>query len=625
MKKTKKLLCLVLVLALAASLFVFPASAEKTKTSQADYPFVFLHGLMGWGEKSDLDPLVPYWGMTTGNLMKYLNAKGYESYAAQVGPFSSAWDRACELYAQLTGTTVDYGIAHSAEKDHDRYGITYDKPLFEGWSAEKKINIIGHSFGGATSRLFLEILSNGAPEEVAAAKAAGVEVSPFFEGGKGDWVYSLTAVSAPHNGTTFIEKCDISTAVVTDMMYDIGATLGMTNFKGVYALQLEHFGLYQKPGETDMQYILRVINDQKFLSHNDNAIYDLTIDNALIINDGIEIQDDVYYFSVCGDDTHYSPLTGTEQPDANMLILLKPFGQMMGGYYNKYTAGGVYIDKSWLPNDGMVNVVSGLYPFNSDLKCVKSDGSKGFVVYDGHSKKDFEPGIWNVLPTQPYDHLSIVGGILSNTASNVRRLYLDLIDNVVSTYDAVPTTHLTFPFLDVPKDLWSFDYIKQMFQLGVVNGRDEKTFDPDAEITRAEFVKMIACLDGVDVSNITSCRFKDVADSDFFAPYIEWAAANGIVFGYSDDEFGPDDLISREQMATIVCRYADYAGIRLGDSVEAADFTDFASISDYAVSCVQALQKAGVICGMPGDNGSFFYAPQDYATRDQACKILSLI
>ncbi len=121
---------------------------------------------------------MPYWGMTTGSLMKYLNNKGYECYAAQVGPLSGAWDRACELYAQLTGTTVDYGIAHSAEKGHERFGITYNEPLFEGWSADKKINLIGHSFGGATIRMFLEILANGAPGEVAAARAAGTAVSP---------------------------------------------------------------------------------------------------------------------------------------------------------------------------------------------------------------------------------------------------------------------------------------------------------------------------------------------------------------------------------------------------------------------------------------------------------------
>ena len=116
--------------------------------------------------------------MTTGSLMKYLNNKAYEICAAQVGPLSGAWDRACKLYAQLTDTTVDYCIAHSAEKGHERFGITYNEPLFEGWSVDKKINLIGHSFGGATISMFLEILANGAPGEVAAARAEGTAVSP---------------------------------------------------------------------------------------------------------------------------------------------------------------------------------------------------------------------------------------------------------------------------------------------------------------------------------------------------------------------------------------------------------------------------------------------------------------
>ena len=584
MNKLKKLLCILLTLVLAASLLLMPASAEETK--EDDYPFVFVHGLMGWGERGMLDKVVPYWGLTTGSLMDYLNSKGYESYAAQVGPLSGAWDRACELYAQLTGTTVDYGIAHSAEKDHDRFGITYETPLFDGWSAEKKINLIGHSFGGATIRMFLDILANGCPEEVEAAKASGTEVSPFFEGGKGDWVYSLTAVSAPHNGTTFIESCDTSTKVVTDLMYKIGASLGMTNLKGVYDLQLEHFGITPRAGETDLEYLARVINSEEFMSHNDNAIYDLTIDYALEINDGIEILDNVYYFSVCGDATHYSSVTKTEVPDVSMLVLLKPYGTMMGGYYDKTTAGGVYIDKTWLPNDGMVNVVSGLYPVNSDLKCVKPDGSQGYVVCDGYKKQDFQKGVWNVLPTQPYDHLSIIGGILSNTVSNVRHLFIELLEDIKSTYGndgGDNPIDNALPFKDVSKDRWSYDYILRMYQLGVINGRSETVFDPTGNVTRAEFVKMLAGLDGVDPKAYKNCRFDDVSDGSVFAPYIEWAAENGIVLGYNEDEFRPNENIKREQMAAIICRYTDYAGITLADDVPELSFTDASSISAYAV------------------------------------------
>lgn len=627
MNKLKRLMCIILVIALAVSLFAIPAAAEETE--EDDYPFVFVHGLMGWGERSMLDKVVPYWGLTTGSLLDYLNSKGYECYAAQVGPLSGAWDRACELYAQLTGTTVDYGIAHSSEKGHDRFGITYDAPLFEGWSADKKINLLGHSFGGATVRMFLDILANGCPEEVEAAKAAGTKASPFFEGGKGDWVYSVTTISAPHNGTTFIEACDISTQAVTDLMYKIGASLGMTKLKGVYDLQLEHFGITPQADETDLEYLVRVINSEEFMSHNDNAIYDLTIDNALKINDGIEILDNIYYFSVCGDATHYSSVTGTEVPDSSMLVLLKPYGTMMGCYYDKSTAGGVNIDKTWLPNDGMVNVVSGLYPVNSDMKCVKPDGSQGYVICDGYKKQDFQKGIWNVLPTQPYDHLSIVGGMLSNTVSNVRHLYMGLIENIVSTYGndsgGDNPIYNELPFKDVPKDRWSYDYIRQMYQLGVVNGRSETVFDPTGNVTRAEFVKMLAGLDGVDTNAYKNCRFKDVSDGSVFAPYIEWAAENGIVLGYTENEFRPNENIKREQMAAIICRYADYAGITLSNDVPEISFTDASDISAFAVDYVKTLQKAGVISGFDNGDGTYSFRPANFTTREQTCKVLSLI
>lgn len=79
---------------------------------------MFVHGLMGWGQRAGINAMLPYWGMTTGSLTSYLNSLGYETYSATVGPISSAWDRACELYAQLTGTTVDYGAAHAAAHDH---------------------------------------------------------------------------------------------------------------------------------------------------------------------------------------------------------------------------------------------------------------------------------------------------------------------------------------------------------------------------------------------------------------------------------------------------------------------------------------------------------------------------
>ena len=102
-----------------------------------NYPIIFVHGMFGWGENEGINKKVPYWGATTGNLMDFLNENGYESYAASVGPISSAWDQACELYAQLMGTKVDFGAAHANRHEHRRFGRTYEKRRDVNGNVEK--------------------------------------------------------------------------------------------------------------------------------------------------------------------------------------------------------------------------------------------------------------------------------------------------------------------------------------------------------------------------------------------------------------------------------------------------------------------------------------------------------
>ncbi|HPZ00910.1 MAG TPA: lipase, partial [Clostridiales bacterium] len=107
---------------------------------KTNYPIVMVHGMLGYGKDELMDVLIPYWGMLTGSLPMYLEDQGFsEVYAPSVGKYSSAWDRACELYAQLMGGTVDYGVAHAKKYGHKRFGRTYDKPLFEGFGPDKKV------------------------------------------------------------------------------------------------------------------------------------------------------------------------------------------------------------------------------------------------------------------------------------------------------------------------------------------------------------------------------------------------------------------------------------------------------------------------------------------------------
>ena len=627
MKKSKKFLCLLLALVMAGSLLLLPAAAADTQQSGAErYPTIYVHGLMGWGEHDQIYAVTPYWGLTS-DLMPYLTGKGYESYAASVGPLSSAWDRACELYAQLTGTTVDYGAAHAAEYGHARYGVTYDKPLFEGWSADKKINLVGHSFGGATIRLFLDILADGSAEEQAAAKAAGTEVSPFFQGGKADWVYSLTTLAAPHNGTTFLECCGDMTQFAAEASTAMAKLLGISDFKGVYDFQLEQFGFYRKDGETVLEALDRVLHSD-FLSHNDNVFRDLTIDRALELNDDIEIQPNVYYFSYAGDKTRQSTITGERTSAVDMTPLFVPFANQMCGYYDQTTAGGFRIDKSWAPNDGLVNTVSALYPTDSTGRCLTQSGKTGYVQQDGYSNVDYQPGVWNVMPVRHYDHGNFIAGmpvpdLASQSIPALRQFYLSLMDNLSHVTTATPTPTPTptpgtgLPFTDVPADRWSYPYIKQLYDAGVVSGTSATTFEPTANVTRAQFVTMIAGLAGADVSDYASGPFDDVQAGSWYAPYVNWAAASGIVSGTSATTFDPAAEISRQDMAVMLCNYAQQAGVQLKQTT-VTPFTDESSIAAYALPAVQALHSAGVISGMP--DGSF--QPQATTTREQACVVL---
>ena len=628
MKKTRRLLCLLLTLVLALSLCVIPAAAADDQT-RSDDPVVFVHGLFGWGQRDKIFRIMPYWGMTTGSLPDYLATQGYETYAASVGPLSSAWDRACELYAQLVGARTDYGVKHAQDFGHERYGIDYETPLFEGWGTQRAVNLVGHSFGGATTRLFLEILTNGCPEEVAAAKAAGVEPSPFFLGGKGSWVHSLTAIAAPHNGTTFIEANSDFTKFAADLATGAAKALGLSSLKGVYDFQLDQFGIRKDDNETFSQALDRVLRSD-FLSHNDNAFLDLTIDKSLEINKGIEIQPNVYYFSYAGDQTSTDPLTGNHYPTVSaipsngMCALMMPGSVNMGKYYDKYTAGGIYIDQSWLPNDGLVNTVSALYPTTTDkntTECLKRDGTQGWVNYDGYSDIAFQPGIWYVMPVTRADHMQFVGGIANKSIIETHLFYRNLMDDIYSTYHTVQPTETPFPFTDVPESRWSYPYIKELYDAGVVSGTSATTFEPTANVTRAQFVTMLAGLQGADVSAYTSGKFSDVPADAWYAPYVNWAAENGVVYGVSDTAFAPDAEISRQDMAAMLYRYAGQFGIQLGTGNPAITFTDEADIADYALPAVEALQRAGVISGMP--DGSF--RPRDTATREQACVMLCLL
>lgn len=354
----------------------FEAETEKFKTN---YTYVYVHGLGGWGEYDIVDHVVPYWGMMGGSLMKYLNARGFDCVAA-VSPVESCWDRACELYAQLTGTRTDYGKHHSQENNHRRYGPDYTgRPLIESFDAENKINLLGHSFGGATVLQFLDLMADGSEEERACTEAS--ELSELFTGNKADWIYSVTTLAAPLNGTTayYIKDEIFSDKNATAEELLVACAVGL---------------------------LVTPIPDGR--NKLDNAGYDMEVDRAMSLCDTWETQKDVYFFSYACDVT-YLDESGSRTFDRSDLELLFRGSAGRMTKWTGETATGYKLDEKWQANDGLVNTISAIAPYNAK----RTDYSEGNV----------NSGIWNVMPIYHGDHMSLQGGLLNT--NNIRLFYAE--------------------------------------------------------------------------------------------------------------------------------------------------------------------------------------------------------
>lgn len=188
--------------------------------------------------------------------------------------------------------------------------------------------------------------------------------------------------------------------------------------------------------------------------------------------------------------------------------------------------------------------------------------------------------------------------------------------NSLSTY-GVGYKAPALAFTDTAKH-WAKDNIDFVASRDLISGASATTFAPNTDITRADFLMALGRLSGTDVSGYKVSSFSDVKATDTAMPYIEWAVKNKIVSGYGNDKFGPNDSITREQMAVMMVNYAKATGYKLHVSIAAVTFADNAKISAYAKDAVKAIQQTGVINGKY--NNSF--DPHGNTTRAETATIL---
>ncbi|MBM6871484.1 S-layer homology domain-containing protein, partial [Pseudoflavonifractor phocaeensis] len=172
-------------------------------------------------------------------------------------------------------------------------------------------------------------------------------------------------------------------------------------------------------------------------------------------------------------------------------------------------------------------------------------------------------------------------------------------------------------YADVQETDWFYDAVKYASENGMMNGTGGGLFSPSMVTNRAMIVTILYRLEGEpEVTGATS--FSDVAAGQWYTDAILWAAQKGVVTGYDTGLFGPDDAITREQMATILYRYAQYKEYDTTASGDVTTFTDGSSVSAYAVEAVKWAVGVGLLTGT--DKGALL--PTGSASRAEVATIL---
>lgn len=359
--------------------------------ANADEIAVFVHGLGGFGPDEFFG--FPYW--------VYINefaTRGFTVYQAEVGPVSSNHDRACELYAQIMGTRVDYGKVHSERHGHQRYGKDYSgQGFYPEWSTENRIHILGHSMGGSTIRKIEILLQEGLQDEIDGTPA--LELSPLFSK-QGNMLKSLTSFSATHDGSTLTDI--LGTDIVRVIAVVILSFAGITDdtfVESIYGFDLDQWNITKLANETVGEFFDRMESNPIWSVNNtDLAPFDLSPAGAYAQNTaGQQAYPDTYYFAFATERTDFKYRCSESNSsqcgfaaEASLLMWagLSPFANLIGS---------IDQPQHLRENDGLVPIDSSNCPKLSynDPECTEFDDV-------------WLPGRWYYQPTE-LDHLQIIG------------------------------------------------------------------------------------------------------------------------------------------------------------------------------------------------------------------------
>ena len=354
---------------------------------QNQHPIILVHGFMGWGR--DEMGSYRYWGGKN-DIENELTKNGFEVYTSNVGPVSSNWDRAVELFYQIKGGQVDYGRGHSKSFGliQKPKGKVY-KGIYPQWDEANPIHFIGHSTGGQTIRMLDYLLRTSIADERNIK-----EKSDLLGNVHNNWIKSITGISAPHNGTTL---SDIVTSGIPFLQDFIAVAAVAGN--SFYSFDLNQWGFRRNTKETWGKYFKRIQKHPAWGTKNIIS-WDLSVQGARDLNTLCTANPDIYYFSFVTSNTVLDSTSGRYIPDKSMSFIIRANSRLMG-MKKAYFSDGSETDSTWFENDGIVNKISMYGPTTG------SNGQDPITIY--REDELLITGQWYVMGEYQSDHKRFVG------------------------------------------------------------------------------------------------------------------------------------------------------------------------------------------------------------------------
>ena len=197
---------------------------------------------------------------------------------------------------------------------------------------------------------------------------------------------------------------------------------------------------------------------------------------------------------------------------------------------------------------------------------------------------------------------------------------VDVEDGTDADIDEPDTTPADQPFTDVASDAWYADAVAYVKESGMMTGTSDTTFAPQQSLSRAMMAQVLYNLEGkpaLEGEDLGS-PFADVPGDSWYADAVYWARLEGLCDGYSAERFGPEDNITREQLALMLYRYAQYKGYDVSAVNDLTAFDDGVQTSDWAAEAMGWAVGSGLINGKNGVT----LDPQGTATRAEVAQIL---